>query len=70
MLLLAVVLGVVISDSIFAVILGISFTSTIALMAWIVKTLAGIAVTVEDHDDRLGRLEEPYWRRRATPAAD
>lgn len=54
-------LAVVINDSVFAVILGASFTSSIALMAWIVKTLAALNVRVEINEERIDRLEVARW---------
>lgn len=54
-------LSVVINDSAFAAILGVSFTSSIGLMAWIVKTLAGVAARVESVEDRVDRLETARW---------
>lgn len=54
-------LAVVVNDSAFAAVLGVSFTASIGLMAWIVKTLAGVAVRVENVEDRVDRLESARW---------
>lgn len=53
--------AVIINDSVFAAVLGVSFTSSIALMAWIVKTLAGLVARVESVEDRVDRLETAWW---------
>ncbi len=52
--------GVVVNDSVFAVVLGVSFTSTIGLMAWTVKTLATLVGRVEALGDRVEWLERQH----------
>lgn len=52
-----------IDPSVAAVIIGASFTASLGLMAWIVKTLAEVNVKVESMDERVKRLEEHEDRR-------
>lgn len=59
-------LGIVINDSAFAAIIGVGFTSIVALMAWIVRTLSSTVSTVKSMDTRIDRLErndEWEWRK-------
>lgn len=59
--------GVVINDQAFASVIGASFTATLMLMAWIVKTLAGLSAKVDYLDERLGRLESMNGRAAPSP---
>ncbi len=47
-----------VNDSLFAAIIGTSFTACLALMAWIVKSLITISGRLDGIDIRLGRVEE------------
>lgn len=49
--------ALVVNDQLFATVIGGSFVSVLALMAWIVRTLATLTARVEYMDDRIERLE-------------
>lgn len=65
-------LGIVIDDSVFAVIIGVGFTSIVGLMAWIVRTLSSTVATVKSMDSRITNIEtrgarDDEWERRGRP---
>ena len=58
------VLALVVNDTLFATIIGASFTACLALMAWMVRTLATLSAKVDFLDERVERLER--WDGRST----
>lgn len=58
-------LGLVVNDTLFATIIGASFTACMGLMAWIVKTLLTLSIRVGGIDDRLSHLESQNGQQRA-----
>jgi hypothetical protein len=51
------VIGIVVNDTLFSTIIGVSFTACLSLMAWIVRSLVTLNGKVDRMDDRLGDLE-------------
>lgn len=56
-------LALIVNDSLFAAVVGTSFTACLALMAWIVKSLITLSEQVETMDIRLRRVEESNGQR-------
>lgn len=61
-------IALVVNDALFATIIGTSFTASLALMAWIVKSLILLSAKVDRIDERVDLLERDNGQHARTRA--